>query len=76
MTVSLQGIYKFRRFGEQLNLHQQGEESYLVALFMEMKSVSETSYFINLLTQLSTRESFIEFCRRENFKTYKGQNCV
>ena len=35
-----------------------------------METVSETSDFITLLTRLSARENFIEFCRRESFKTY------
>ena len=37
---------------------------------METESVSETSDFINLLRLLSAREKFIEFCRRESFKTH------
>ena len=38
---------------------------------MEMELVSETFEFINHLTLLSARENVIEFCRRENFNSYK-----
>ena len=44
--------------------------SLLMALMIEMKLISETSAFINLLTRLSARETFLAFCRHENFNTY------
>jgi len=36
---------------------------------MEKDLVPEMSEKIHILTRLSTRENFIEFCRRESFKT-------
>jgi hypothetical protein len=44
---------------------------------MEMELVSELSDFINLLTQLSTRETFTESCHCENFKIHiKQEDCL
>jgi len=38
--------------------------------------VAETSENLHILTLLSVREIFIEFCRRESFKTYVNVHCV
>jgi hypothetical protein len=42
----------------------------LIALRMETELVSETLDLINPLMWPSAYKTFIEFCRRENFKTY------
>jgi hypothetical protein len=44
-------------------------QSYIITLMMDMRLVSETSDLITPLTRLFARETYIEFCRRENFKT-------
>jgi len=38
-------------------------------LKMGVELVAETSQNLHILTRLSAWESFIEFCRRENFRT-------
>ena len=38
--------------------------------------VAETSENLHILALLSAREMFIEFCRRESFKTYMNVHCI
>jgi hypothetical protein len=45
------------------------------SLMMEAEMASETLRFYQQLTRLVTREDFIEFSRRENFKSYKTSSC-
>lgn len=38
---------------------------------MGTQLVQETSENLNIVTWLSARENFVEFCLRESFKTYR-----
>ena len=53
--------------------HLQGVADQAVSntLKMETESFAEMSKNLRILTRLSTREHFIEFCRREDFKNYR-----
>ena len=42
----------------------------IIVLMMEMELVYEMLDFINTLMWLYAQQTFIEFCRCENFKTY------
>jgi len=37
---------------------------------METELVAKTSENLRILTRMSARQNFIEFCRRENFYAY------
>jgi len=37
---------------------------------MGMEIIPETLEKLHILTRLTTRENFVEFCRRESFKAY------
>jgi hypothetical protein len=63
---------KAQRFGDHLRFHYQGNDgNYIIPLMMEADMVSETLGFYPQLTRLVAREDFIEFSRRESFKSYK-----